>query len=154
MFEVVLIGSAALVALAAFVLTAVPRRLLAMSSVFVAAAFKGTASFTDGKGEPVATYGLSFSDVLNAFATNDGDGLTFVDLPKEYPNGRPIAGGVYLEDLFLTAAGTDTSQIEVWSGGFPSMHRLKNSAMSSAANVKRTPRIGFKPGKRVAFKQL
>lgn len=119
-----------------------------------AAAFKVTASFVDDRDAPVATYALSASDVANAFATNDADGLTFIDLPKEYADGSPIRGGVYLNDLFLSAAGTDTAQLEIWAGGFPTAHRLRNGSTSSAANVKRCPKIGFRPGKRVAFKQL
>lgn len=115
--------------------------------------FKATASFVDARGLPVATYALSASDVANAFLTNDGDGLAFIDLPREYPDGTPVQA-VFLEDLFLSAAGVDTTQLEIWAGGFPTAHRLRDSQLASAANVKRVPRIGFKPGKRIALKQL
>jgi hypothetical protein len=138
------------IALVAF---ALPRRLMTAMSVMVAAPFKATVSVVDAKDNPVATYALSCSDVANAFATNDGDGQAYIELPETYPNGAPI-GALYLGDLFLSASGTDTAQMEVWAGGFPTQHRLRNSAMSSATNLKRTPRIGFKPGRKVAFKQL
>lgn len=116
--------------------------------------FKLAPAFADAQGRPVATYSMSCSDVANAFATNDGDGLTFIDLPREYPDGSPIQGGVFLDDAFLSAAGVDTTRLELWAGGFPTTHVLRGAALASAANVKRVPRIGFKPGKRIAFKQL
>lgn len=116
--------------------------------------FKVSLAFTDERKVPVATYSLSASDVANAFATNDGDGLTFIDLPKEYPNGNPIQGNVILDDAFLSAAGVDTTRLELWAGGFPTQHILRDAALASAANVKRVPPIQFRPGRRIAFKQL
>lgn len=116
--------------------------------------FKLTASFEDERGAPVATYSLSASDVAAAFATNDGDGLTFVDLPREYPNGQPIMGAVVLADLFASADGVDTKRLELWAGGFPTQHVFRDAALASAANVKRVPKVQFRPGRRVALKQL
>src|SRR5687767_7069820 len=112
-----------------------------------AAPFKATVSFVDETGLPVATYALSASDVANAFLTNDADGLTFIDLPSRKADGRPL-GAVYMDDAFLSAAVTDTTQLEVWAGGMPTIHRLRNSQLASAANVKRAPRLGFQPGRR------
>lgn len=108
--------------------------------------YKATATVIDGRGATVATYALSGSDVANAFLTNDADGLTFIDLPRR--------GGMFLGDMFLSAAGVDTTQIELWGGGAPTLNRWRDAALASAANVKRIAPVPLKPGGRIQFKQL
>lgn len=109
--------------------------------------FKVSVSIVNAKGLPVATLNQSASDVANAFTTNDADGLTFVDLPNDQ-------GPLFLGDIFLSAAGVDTTQLELWVNGVASAHRFRDAALASAANVKRVPSVGFNPGRRIAFKQL
>lgn len=109
--------------------------------------YKLEASFVDANGNPVHTANLSASDVANAFVTNDRDGLTFIDLPKD-------VGPVYLGDLFASADGVDTKQLELWVGGTMSRHVFRTAKLASAANVKRVPQVGFKPGARVQFRQI
>src|SRR5687767_63911 len=108
--------------------------------------FKASVTVTDARGATVATYALSGSDVANAFLTNDQDGLTFIDLPKR--------GGLFLADIFLSAAGVDTSQLELWGGGMPTLNRYRDAALASAANVKRIAPVPLKAGGRIQLKQL
>jgi hypothetical protein len=96
----------------------------------------------------VASYTLNVSDVANAFAVNAEDGLAFIDLPRGL-------GALYFHpSTFASAAGTDTSQMQLFVGGAPTGFRVRNASLASAANVARIAAQGFRPGARLAFKQL
>lgn len=111
--------------------------------------FKATIVLTDDEDDPVATYAMSASDVANAFTTNDQDSLAYVTVPGSSDETY------YIDDIFLSAAGVDTTQLELWANGFASTHRLRDAALASAANVARIPRsIPVAGGTRLAFKQL
>lgn len=111
--------------------------------------FKATVTIVDEDDNLVGNFAMSASDVANAFLTNDADSLSFIDLPDL--DGEDL----FITDIFLSAAGVDTTQLELWVNGVATPVRFRDAALASAANVARIPRpIPFADGSRIQLKQL
>lgn len=94
--------------------------------------FKGIMEVKDAKGNLLGSYAFSCSDVANAFATFDNSGLTFVSMPRDG----------YISDIVLTAAGVDTTRLDLWGDNLPTPHTFNDA---SVKNTIQRPRISGIP---------
>lgn len=111
-----------------------------------AAAFKGTLIFRGSNGQP-KQYPVTISDVNAAFYIFP-DGNNVLNLPSNM-------GTVYLVDLILSAAGTDTTTAGIYANGKDTGEAVQNSA-NLATNQSRQfnlAPIGFAPGAQIRFTQ-
>lgn len=70
--------------------------------------FKGTIQSSDARGAPGPSFRFSASDVANAF-------VTFDDIPGT-PSFVQFPGGLFLEDITVSASGVDTKALVITRG--------------------------------------
>ena len=105
--------------------------ILKMLLTMVAAPFKGVLTL---RGKSGIDYALPFSasDVAAAFVTFDGTGLTVCQINE----------AVQLRDMVLTAAGTDTTTLNLFVGGLQAPISFNNASIKNTIPL---PRVAVNP---------
>ena len=110
-----------------------------------AAAFKGTVTFVAGDGK-TQTEAFTASDVADALVTFTSTNNNFINI-----RGR---GRISLVDISLSAAGTDTSQINLFASGLDTGERILNAGIVATVNNRMPAPKYFLAGSSFQIKQL
>lgn len=110
----------------------------------VAAPFKGELTMRGTQTGRTVVEPFTCSDVNLAYAVFVNSGNTFYVVPEQ----------CYITDISLSAAGTDTSQLNLKVGGLDSGITFVNSGKVNTINNRLPSPIGISAGRMLQLKQL